>query len=148
MFIRYHHVLKSRWLEGKQNHHVDHLIHTLVTMMLPSYTICHIHQELGFEGLNLANKQCKELLMQTPEMNTTCVHDLGDNKFTVQSVTNPSQIYAVNLSTQPCICPDWPRVWLCKHVTTVVHFFRDGDFANSPESSPPNSRRLSRSMGY
>ena len=130
-------MLKSRWLEGKQNHQVDHLIHTLVTMLLPSYTIHHIHQELGFEGLNLANKQCKELLMQTPEMNTTCVHDLGDNKFTVQSVTNPSQIYAVNLSTQPCNCPDWPRVQLCKHVTTVVHFFRDGDLQIALKAALP-----------
>ena len=137
MFIRYHHVLKSRWLEGKWNHQADHLIHTLVTVMLPSYVIHHIHQELGFEGLNLANKWHKELLMQTLEMNTMCVCDLGDNKFTVQSVTNPSQIYAVNLSTQTCNYPDWPKVQLCKHVTAVIHFFRDGDLQIVPKAALP-----------
>ncbi|KAH8982581.1 hypothetical protein EDB92DRAFT_1804429, partial [Lactarius akahatsu] len=58
----YHHILKSKWLEGKWNQHVDHLVHTLVMIMLPSYVIQHVHQELGFEGLNLASKRHTEIL--------------------------------------------------------------------------------------
>ena len=124
MFIRYHYVLKSRWLEGKQNHQVDHLIHTLVTMMLPSYTIHHIHQELGFEGLNLANKQCKELLMQTPEMNTTCVHDLGDNKFTVQSVTNPHKSMQSTLAHSPVTAQTGPGC-SCASMSPLLYIFSE-----------------------
>ena len=95
--------------------------------MLPSYAIHHVRQELGFEGLNLANKRRKELLARTPEMNAACVCDLGDDKFQVRSSTESSRFYAVDLSMQSCDCPDWPRVRLCKHVTAAAHFFRDGD---------------------
>ncbi|KAH8989995.1 hypothetical protein EDB92DRAFT_1799374, partial [Lactarius akahatsu] len=58
----YHHILKSKWLEGKQNQRVDHLVHTLVMIMLPLYAIQHVCQELGFEGLNLAGKCCMKIL--------------------------------------------------------------------------------------
>ncbi len=36
-------------------------------------------------------------------------------------------MYSVELGTQSCDCPDWPRVRLCKHVTAVAHFFGNGD---------------------
>jgi hypothetical protein len=134
---RYHHILKSKWLEGKRNRHADHLVHTLVTVMLPSYAIHHVRQELGFEGLNLAKKRCKELLVQTPEINATNIRDLGGNQFAVQSVTNSSCIYSVNLSTQSCDCPDWPRVLLCKHVTAAAHFFGNGDLQIESKVSKP-----------
>jgi len=88
--------------------------------------IQHVCQELGFEGLNLAGKCCKELLMQTPEMNTESIHKLGNDQFNVQS-TQAARMYLVKLSTQSCDCPDWPRVQLCKHVTAIAHFFRNSD---------------------
>jgi hypothetical protein len=72
-------------------------------------------------------------------MNAACIHDLGNDKFTVQSVTNSLHIYTVNLGTQSCDCPDWPRVRLCKHVTTVAHFF-GGDQqieVKVPNPAPP-----------
>ena len=59
----YHHVLKSKWLDRKRNRRVDHLIHTLITVMVPSYVVQHVRQEQGFEGLNLADKRHKELLV-------------------------------------------------------------------------------------
>ena len=45
MLSSYHHVLRSKWLDRKRNRRVDHLIHTLVTIMVPSYTVQHVHQE-------------------------------------------------------------------------------------------------------
>jgi hypothetical protein len=134
---RYHHILKSKWLEGKQNRRADHLVHTLVTVMLPSYMIHHVRQELGFEGLNLAEKHRKELLVRTLEINTVNIHDLGGDQFAVQSVTNSSCIYSVNLSTQSCDCADWPRVLLCKHVTAAAHFFGNGDLQIESKVSKP-----------
>ncbi len=102
---------------------MDHLVHMLVTVMIPSYVIQHVCQELGFKGLNLASKHCKEILAQTPEINAKFIHNLGNDQFNVQSVTDSTCTYLVNLSTQSCGCPDWPRVQLCKHLTAVTHFF-------------------------
>jgi hypothetical protein len=95
--------------------------------MLPSYAIQHVRQELGFEGLNLAGKRRKEILARTPEIKAGLICRLGDNQFNVQSVTNSTRIYLVNLGTQSCDCPDWPRARLCKHVSAVAHFFGNGD---------------------
>jgi len=94
--------------------------------MLPSYAIQHVHQELGFKGLNLASKRHKELLVQTLEMNAKSICKLGDNQFNVQS-TQAACMYLVKLGTWSCDCPDWPRVQLCKHVTAIAHFFRNSD---------------------
>ena len=33
----------------------------------------------------------------------------------------------MTLGKQSCNCKDWPRVQLCKHITTVAHFFGAGD---------------------
>jgi hypothetical protein len=63
----------------------------------------------------------------------------------VQSATESSHTYLVDLKAQSCDCPDWPRVRLCKHVTTVAHFFGTGiqlkllasDSASSPAPSTP-----------
>ena len=135
----YHHVLKSKWLDGKRNRRVDHLIHTLVTIMVPSYAVQHIRQELGFEGLNLPDKRCKELLAQSPEINALGISPLGDDQFKVPSATS-TRIYLVDLRTASCDCPDWPRIQLCKHVAAVAHFFGNGhqqiDIKVSPRARP------------
>jgi hypothetical protein len=51
-------VLKSKWLKGKRNQCVDHLIHMLVMEFIPDLEICHKQQMLGIEGLNLVEKCC------------------------------------------------------------------------------------------
>ncbi len=66
--------------------------------MLLSYAIQHVRQELGFEGLNLAGKRCKELLMRTLEMNAKSIHKLGDDQFNVQ-FTLAACMYLVKLGT-------------------------------------------------
>ncbi len=60
-------------------------------------------------------------------MNAKSICDLGDDQFYMQSVTHSLRRYLVGLGTQSCDCADWPRVWLCKHITTVAHFFGNGD---------------------
>ncbi|KAH9000048.1 hypothetical protein EDB92DRAFT_1756184, partial [Lactarius akahatsu] len=57
----YHHVLKSKWLEGKRNCHVDYLIHRLVILMLLDYESKHNCWEKGFEGPDLAKKRHAEI---------------------------------------------------------------------------------------
>jgi hypothetical protein len=96
--------------------------------MLLSYAIQYVHQKLKFEGLNLADKHYRDLLVQTPEIQDLCINNLGDDQFCIQSAMDKSHIYiSVNLSTQSCDCPDWPQVQLCKHVTAIAHLFRNSD---------------------
>jgi hypothetical protein len=94
--------------------------------MLPSYENLHDRQELGFEGPDLANKRHKEILTRMPEIKAESICNLGDGKFSVQSVTHSSHTYSVELGAKSCDCPDWPRVQLCKHVAAVAHYFGNG----------------------
>jgi len=125
-------VLKSKYLDGKRNRRVDHLIHTLVVGMLPSYENKHDRQVLGLEGDNLATKRHKEILARMPEINTESIQDLGDEKFSVQSSTDSSHTYSVELRLQSCDCPDWPRIRLCKHLAAAAHYFGNGDLQIEP----------------
>ncbi len=122
------------WLEGKRNRRTDHLIHTLVVDMLPYYETRHHSQELGFSGSNLAQKRRKELLARTPEMNADSISAVEDDRYYVQSATDSSRTYLVELTKLSCDCVDWPRVQLCKHVTAVAHFFGYGDLLAVPEA--------------
>jgi hypothetical protein len=106
---------------------MDHLIHTLVVVMLPSYENQHNHQELGFEGPDLADKQHKEILTQVPEIKAESICNLGNVQFSIQSVTDSLCMYSVELGAKSCDCPDWPRVQLCKHVAATTHYFRDSN---------------------
>jgi hypothetical protein len=112
------------WLDRKRNRRADHLIYTLKEEMLPYYETRHNSQELGFDGSNLAQKRRKEILARSPEVPAESIRAQGDgDRYSVQSVTNPSCTYLVKLCDKSCDCPDWPRVRLCKHVAAVVHFF-------------------------
>ena len=102
---------------------MDHLIYTLVMVMLPSYENRHNRQKLGFDGPDLANKRRTEILVRAPELKVESICNLGDDQFSVQSVTHSPRTYSVELRAQSCNCPDWPRVQLCKHVAAVAHYF-------------------------
>ena len=106
MLSSYHHVLKSMWLEGKQNWHADHLIHTLIVNMLPHYKAHHDSQLVGFKGSNLAKKHRKEILTRTLEMNANSIHDLYDGRYSMRLVADQSCTYLVELTKQSCDCPD------------------------------------------
>ena len=112
------------WLDRKWNCRADHLIYMLKEEMLPYYEARHNSQELGFEGSNLAEKRRKEILARSPEVPAKSIRVQGDgDHYYVQSVTDPSRTYLVKLCNKSCDCADWLRVWLCKHITAVNHFF-------------------------
>ena len=126
------------WLGGLRNRRADHLIHTLTVDMLPYYETRHNSQELGFDGSNLAQKRRKEILARTPEIEADSIRAAEDDRYYVQSATDPSRSYLVGLTTQSCDCPDWPRVRLCKHVAAVAHFFGKVDqFVDQDAESVP-----------
>ena len=112
------------WLDCKWNRRADHLIYTLKEEMLPYYKAHHNSRELGFEGSNLAEKHCKEILARSLEVPAESIRAQGDsNRYYMQLVTDLSHTYLVKLCDKSCDCADWPTVQLCKHITAVNHFF-------------------------
>lgn len=59
---RWHHVLKSKFLEGKQNRCVDYLLYVLLDLVIPYYIAWSQCQEFGFEGPDLEIKKRKEIM--------------------------------------------------------------------------------------
>ena len=73
--------------------------------MLPHYVTRCDSQDLGFKGPNLAEKRRKEIRLQAAEMNAKHIHNLGGDRFHVESATDSTRRYLVNLSNQSCDCP-------------------------------------------
>jgi hypothetical protein len=138
---RYHHQLKSKWLGGKRNQRIDHLLHALIADMLPDYVARYDSQMLGFKGPDLAEKRWEQIRARAPEMNAVSIHDLGGDLFSVESATDSTRKYLVDLGKLSCDCPDWPKVRLCKHVAAVSHFHGKQVGAAEvvlPKTPPPN----------
>jgi hypothetical protein len=124
-------VLKSIWLEGKRNWHVDHLIYTLVIEFLSDLEFCHKRQELGMDGPNLAEKHCQQILEHAPETPLNKIRKIEDLHFEVQSL-NSNTSYHIHLDTLTCNCSDFPRIRLYKHIAAVVHFFEGANLGPWP----------------
>ena len=68
--------------------------------MLPHY-IAHCHsQVLGFKGLNLAEKRHEQICLQGAEINAERIHNLGNDRFYVESATDSMWRYLVDLWQQ------------------------------------------------
>ncbi|KAJ7210953.1 hypothetical protein C8J57DRAFT_1011864, partial [Mycena rebaudengoi] len=57
----WHHVLKGKFLQGKRNRRMDHLLHTLSHEVLPYYALKQRRQELGFEGADIEVKKRQDI---------------------------------------------------------------------------------------
>src|SRR5258708_26465923 len=115
MHLRYHHVLKSIWLEGKRNWHVDHLVHMLVVEFIPDLKMCHKRQELGMHGGDLAEQHRQQILRHAPKTPLTQIRKINDLHFEVQSL-NSNKFHHINLVATTCSCSDFPCIQLCKHI--------------------------------
>ncbi|KAJ7112174.1 hypothetical protein C8R44DRAFT_632265, partial [Mycena epipterygia] len=58
----WHHVLKGKFLHGKHNRRLDHLLSTLLTQVLPYYALKQCRQELRFEGPDIEVKKRRDIL--------------------------------------------------------------------------------------
>ena len=128
---RYHHVLKSIWLEGKRNQRMDHLIHVLVDKFMPEIDHCHKQQMLGMEGPNLGKKRHQEILICAPETPIEKIKKIDDSRFKVES-SNSKRTYKINLDPTACSYSDFPHIQLCKHIVAIVHFFGGADLGPQP----------------
>src|SRR5258707_10286992 len=122
MPLRYHHVLKSIWLEGKRNRRVDHLVHTLVVEFILDLEMRHKQQELGMHGGDLAKQHCQQIMRHPLKTLLTQIRKIDDLHFEVQ-YSNSNKFHHINLVTTTCSCSDFPHIRLCKHILPLVHFF-------------------------
>ncbi|KAJ7491812.1 hypothetical protein B0H11DRAFT_2191245 [Mycena galericulata] len=62
------------------------------------------------------------------------IQELGDMKYLVQSKSNPSKSYEVDIDTYTCNCLDFPLISYCKHICAVQELF------DEPGASPAGPR--------
>lgn len=60
--VRWHSILKGKFLNGKRNRRLDHLLGKLVKEVLPFYALKQRRQDLGFEGVDIEVKKRREIL--------------------------------------------------------------------------------------
>ncbi|KAJ7821041.1 hypothetical protein B0H13DRAFT_1660608, partial [Mycena leptocephala] len=61
----WHHVLKGKFLQGKRNCRLDHLLNTLLTEVVPYYALKQRRQQLGFEGTDVEVKKRQDIIARS-----------------------------------------------------------------------------------
>jgi hypothetical protein len=59
--IRYHHLYKFHFLDGKCNWRIDHALYTLVHDMILHYEDRHAWQSVGLEGPDLIGQRWRQI---------------------------------------------------------------------------------------
>ncbi|KAF7372258.1 SWIM-type domain-containing protein [Mycena venus] len=121
----WHSVLKGKFLHGKRNRRLDHLISTLINDVLPHYALKQRRQDLGFEGPDLEVKKRQDVLRRSQVYTKSDITQVEgcDSKYLVRSKSNPSQVYEVDIETYTCTCLDYPLICFCKHICAVQRLF-------------------------
>jgi hypothetical protein len=130
--VRWHHILKGKFLHGKRNRRIDHLIHVLINNVVAYFSAKHHRQDFGFEGLDLEmrHRATVDAAAQTFPLTNITELEVDDEpgQFSVQSQSDPSISYHVDIETYVCDCPSWPLIFYCKHLAAVqFHFYDDDD---------------------
>ncbi|KAJ6480904.1 hypothetical protein C8R45DRAFT_831736, partial [Mycena sanguinolenta] len=135
----WHHVLKGKFLRGKRNRRLDHLINTLINEVLPYYALKQRRRDLGFEGISVEVEKRKDILERSKAYTKEDIVVLGDSKYLVRSKSTPSRMYDVDIDSYTCTCPDYPQISYCKHICAVQQLFEDGDLPSSDQQDAPAS---------
>jgi len=123
--------LKGKFLEGRRNHRLDHLIHVLVDLVLPYYLLKERRQKLGFEGENLENQKRLDIIRNSQTIKASDIdrqvldHADSGATYLVKSVSRPGQQYSVDVTAYTCTCPDYPVIQFCKHLHAIQAHFPD-----------------------
>ncbi|KAJ7161196.1 hypothetical protein C8R46DRAFT_905421 [Mycena filopes] len=133
----WHHVLKGKFLHGKRNRRLDHLLSTLLADVLPYYALKQRRQALGFEGVDIEVKKRKDIIERSKVYVKDDIVHVEGGKYLVSSKSDPSKAYEVDLETYTCQCLDYPLISYCKHLCAVQELFGgDGDCQDDPQSIP------------
>jgi hypothetical protein len=90
-------VLKTHWLDEKQNRWIDHILFTLVMEMVPHYKARHEHQEVGVEGLDLTEWWHQEILISARAISHNSIQQFDNAQFHIASRSCPRNYHAVDL---------------------------------------------------
>ena len=120
---------------------MDHLIHMLVKVMLPSYEDHHKQQMLGMQGPDLAEKHQKQIVTCAPEIPLEWIKEIGQSHFGIQS-SSSKILYEINILMHTCTCINFPHIQLCKHLVATVHYFQGGlEGAEFGPQAPDNASK-------
>lgn len=126
-FNSWHHVLKGKFLEGKRNRRLDHLVHVLVNEVMPYYKGKHWRQYFGFEGPDLEISRRRQIGQSAIEIQPDHITEVDDEgQYTVQSQTTKGRSYSVNIEQYTCDCDSYPLVSYCKHLAAVQIHYTEG----------------------
>jgi hypothetical protein len=122
--IRYHHLYKTHFLDGKRNRRIDHALYALVKDMISHYEDRHARQSVGLEGPDLLGQRRREILARVENITRDSIQDFGDSaQFHIASLSRPGEYHVVDLHQRSCDCEDFPRILFCRHIAAIyVHF--------------------------
>jgi hypothetical protein len=124
--ISWHHLLKTKFLEGKRNRRADHLIDKLYNYVIPYFIAKHRNQQFGFEGPDLEEQAILEIERRAGLIPRSAVTMVDASLYHVQSQSDPDTLYNVEIEAFHCDCPAFPRLDLCKHLRAVQIHFPEG----------------------
>ena len=133
--------------------------------MVAYFRAKHHRQDFGFEGLDLELRHYAtvDAAAQTfPLANITKLEvDDEPGQFSVQSQSDPSISYHVDIETYVCDRPIWPLIFYCKHLAAIQLHFYDADDSDLPtigalymragtvnHSAPPTAQDQQRTPPY
>jgi hypothetical protein len=130
--------LKGKFLEGRRNRRLDHLLHTLIDKILPYYLFKERRQEYGFEGENLENQKRRKITTSAKAINLedikqTILDSSIETVYLVKSASRPDHWYEVDILAYTCTCSDYPVISFCKHLHAVQIHFPTETLATIPE---------------
>ncbi|KAJ7757388.1 hypothetical protein DFH07DRAFT_958746 [Mycena maculata] len=97
----WHHLLKGKFLEGK-----------------------HRRQDFGFEGPDLEVKRRMEVESRALSIRKDAIENVdSESIYRVQSQSDPSHYYSVDIEAYTCDCLSFPLIDFCKHVCAVQRLF-------------------------
>ncbi|KAJ7247685.1 hypothetical protein C8J57DRAFT_1522674 [Mycena rebaudengoi] len=131
----WHHVLKDKFLHGKRNRRLDHLLNTLVNEVLPYYALKQRRQDLGLEGPDVEIRKCQDILKKSTTYTMDDIDVLGDSLYRVRLESDPSRSYEVDMDAYTCECLDYPIISFCKHIAAVQRLFNE-DQTGVPIGTP------------
>ncbi|KAJ7926870.1 hypothetical protein B0H13DRAFT_1599252, partial [Mycena leptocephala] len=98
----------GKFLNGKRNRRLDHLISKLVKDVLPYYALKQRRQEVGFEGVDIEVTKRRDILKRSKAYVKQDIVYVEDGKYIVPSKSDPSKTYEVDVDSYSCTCLDFP----------------------------------------
>ena len=118
--------MKSKFLEGKRNWRLDHLLYVLLDLVVPYYIGRVRQQDFGFEGPDLEVKKQQEITERALTVPKDFITEIeAGHLYHVRSQSG-SHHYHVDLDAYTCGCLSYPLINFCKHLCVVQNHFPIG----------------------